>query len=245
MGRLKYFFTLGLMLFVSVLFAQNNADIYQAYVHGDMKKWKNTMDMIEKQSPDNDTLKMDLLNYQYGYIEYCVKADKDDEAEAYMDKLNENIAAFEKRNYGLAYIYAYKAALIGFEIGLSPYKAPFMGSDSQGFAEKSLALDPENYLGNIQMGNIFYHKPAFFGGSNEDAIKHYKRAIELMEKDARILKNNWNYLDALLAVINVYMSQEKYSHAKQYCEKVLMVEPDFVLVKNKLYPLVLEKLKNK
>ncbi len=244
MERTKYFLTTILVLLVSILFAENNIDIYKAYVSGNMKRWKAVIDLMEKQSIETNKAKLDLLNYQYGYVAYCISNDKDDEAKKYMQKADELIEQLEKVEYNLPLIYAYKAAFVGFEIGISPLKAPFIGPKSSNYARKSTNLDTNNFFGYVQLGNIAYHKPAIFGGSKEEAIEHYLQALKLMEKDKSKLKNNWNYLNLLVAIINTYVSQEKYELAKQYCIKTLTFEPQFKWVKNKLYPEVIEKLKN-
>lgn len=243
MEKKKYFLGFILVLLVSGLFAQNNADIYKAYLTEDMNKWKSNIDIIERQNNKTNKTKLDLLNYQYGYIVYCIGNDKKNEAEKYIAKGTKIIEQLEKYNYKLSLIYAYKAAFIGFEIGISPYKAPLLGSESSKFAEKSVELDPNNYFGYLQLGNIAFHKPAMFGGSKQDALKHYLKALKLIEKDKNKLKNNWNYLNLLTCIIKTYMEQEKYSSAKQYCEKTLKFEPQFKKVKNKLYPEVIKKLK--
>ncbi len=244
MERSKYFLSFVFVFLMSSLAAQNNASIYQAYVSGNMNKWKAIMDLIVKQSNKSNKANMDLLNYQYGYVAYCISNDKDAEAEKYMEKANKIIDKLEKAEYELPLIYAYKAAFIGFEIGISPYKAPFIGSKSLKFAEKSTKSAPNNYFGYVQLGNIAYHKPAMFGGSKDEALKHYMKALKLIEKDKSSLKNNWNYLNLLVCIIDTYKSQEKYKSAKQYCVKALAVEPKFEWVKDKLYPEVLKKLEN-
>ncbi len=244
MERTKYFLTLIFLLLSLLIFCQNNANIYESYITDDMDKWKTVMDSIQKKAKKTNETKLNLLNYQYGYISYCITEDKDSQAEKYIEKANKLIEQLEQNKYKLSVLYAYKAALIGFKIGLSPYKAPFMGPKSSKYAQTSVEINPNNTLGYIQLGNIAYHKPSIFGGSKSEAIKHYIHALKLMEKEPKKLKNNWNYLNLLVSIIKTYISQEEFLSAKQYCIKALKFEPRFNWVKKQLYPQVLKQLED-
>jgi tetratricopeptide (TPR) repeat protein len=113
-------------------------------------------------------------------------------------------------------LYAYKAAFIGFKIGISPYKAPFIGPESLKFAQMSVKLDSTNALGYIQLGNISFYSPVVFGGSKTTALNHYLKALELMEKNPARIVENWNYLNLYVTLINTYFELEKYEQAKTY-----------------------------
>lgn len=224
------------------MLGQNNSSIYRAYVIGDMGKWKKTMDSLENVIPKTNKEKLDLINYQYGYIAWCIDKNKDAEAEVYLEKTQVLLKHLEKQNYSLSMLYAYKAAFIGFEIGISPYKAPFIGSESLRFARQSLALDSQNAFAYVQLGNIAFYTPQLFGGSKSEAMEHYEKAIRIMEEEGKQLLINWNYLNLLATTINAYMKFEKYNNAKNLSVKTLYIEPNFEWVKNELYPQILKKL---
>ena len=235
MERKKYIL-IGLFSSIIVsVFGQINETIYQAYTSGNMVEWEKAMDTY-KVTANAD--KLELINFQYGYIAYCIDQDKKEEAKKYMLKAKNLIAELEKQQYKVSTLYAYKSAFIGFDMGISPYKALFIGHESLSFAEKSVAIDETNFFGYIQLGNIAFYTPAMFGGSKTEAIIHYLKALELMEKDPEILKSNWNYLNLLATIINAYHEQG------QYCIKTLSIEPEFDWVKNHLYPKILKRIKN-
>jgi len=141
----------------------------------------------------------------------------------------------------LSMLYAYKSAFIGFNIGISPYKAPLIGKKSLEFVKKSISLDNNNYFAYIQLGNIYYYTPTIFGGSKSDAIKNYLKALDLLEKNSTGLKENWNYLNLLVTIINAFYEIGQYENAKKYCIKTLMFEPEFDWVKNKICPEIFKK----
>jgi tetratricopeptide (TPR) repeat protein len=236
----KYILMLSLTLLSCFVFGQNNKSIYKAYASGDMKKWKSAMDSVDsvKQKKDKDVL--DLINYQYGYIAWCIGSDKDDEAEKYLAKATLNLEKLKLKSHNESMLCAYKAAFVGFEIGLANYKAPFIGMNSLEYAKKSVSLDHSNALGYKQLGNIYFYMPKMFGGSKTEALAYYLKSLSLMETNKEYTTHNWNYLNLLATIIHAYIELNKYEEAKKYCIKTLTIEPGFDWVKNNLYPKVLK-----
>lgn len=232
MERTKYILIALFVSFCVSVFGQTNTEIYKAYIQGNMVAWKTHMDSYKANTNEQ---KLNLINYQYGYIAYCIDQDKEDEAEKYLAKAETLLADLEKQQYKISIVNAYKSAFVGFKIGLAPYKAPFIGQESLDFAKKSVAQDNTNYFGYVQLGNIAFYKPAIFGGSKTDAMTHYLKALTLLEKNPALLKDNWNYLNLLATIINAYYEIGNYEKAKQYCIKTLAIEPNFDWVKNVLY----------
>jgi tetratricopeptide (TPR) repeat protein len=239
MERKKYILILTFICMLVSVFGQTNKTIYKAYISGNMPEWKKCMDSYKVTT---NAQKLELINYQYGYIAYCISKDNREEAEEYMQKADNLLVDLKKQQYKMSMNNAYRSAFIGFKIGLSPYKAPFIGQESLNFAKESVVLDGTNYFGYIQLGNIAFYKPAMFGGSKTDAMKHYIKALGLIEKNPECLKNNWNYLNLLVTIINAYYEQKQYELAKKYCLKTLAIEPEFDWVKNQIYPKILKKL---
>jgi tetratricopeptide (TPR) repeat protein len=207
-----------------------------------MNQWKYVMDSMDaiKQKSNNEVL--ELVNYQYGYIAWCIGNKKDDEAEKYLKKAVDNLEKLEQKKYKESVLYAYKAAFVGFKIGLDQYKAPFMGPKSLQYAKKSISTDALNALGYMQLGNIAYYTPALFGGNKKDALDHYLMALKIMESNSEYKTNNWNYLNILTTLISAYVDLNQYEEAKKYCIKTLMIEPGFDWVKNNLYPQILKNI---
>lgn len=242
MERTKYLFIIAFILFSLAATGQNNKTIYNAYIRGDMDTWKYAIDSIETKEPKTNREILDLINYQYGYIAWCISKEKSREARKYINKAEKLIETLDKQNYNSSYIYAYRAAFVGFEIGLATYKAPFIGPQSLLYANQSVATDTLNPLAYAQLGNIAFYTPKLFGGSKAEAMQHYAKALKLMQTNTQNLKNSWNYLNLLATIINAHMELEQYKMAKKYCLITLTFEPEFEWVKNKLYPEILKKL---
>ncbi len=239
MERTKYILILTFICLQVQVFGQIGKSILNAFISGNMMEWETAMDSFHAIT---NAEKLELINYQYGFIAYCIYHDRGNEAEKYMHKAENLLAELEKQQYNLSMIYAYKSAFVGFKIGLSPYKAPLIGNQSLAFAKESIAFDGANYFGYIQLGNIAFYSPSMFGGSKSEAINHYMKALELIELKPEFVKNNWNYLNLLATIINANIELKQFKLAKIYCVKTLAIEPEFDWVKNRLYPKIQKQL---
>jgi tetratricopeptide (TPR) repeat protein len=211
--------------------------IYQAYITGKMEDWKTTVDIMEEQKKTEYGFLLELISYQYGYIGWCLGNDRKPETEKYLSLLEENLKKLKKSAGETAEYHAYTAAAYGFNIGLSSWRAPFFGPRSMGHAEKALEADSLNFQANMEMGNIWNHMPAVFGGSGEKALKYYMKALKIIEKEPeKVRKNNWMYLNLLTLVGRLQQETGNLQQAKKYFEQALQIEPNFVWVKEELLP---------
>jgi len=244
MERAKYFIiSILCVCWFSSIKADNKTEIYNAYLSNNMVKWKTIIDKMNLEKKKSNDFILELINYQYGYIAWCIGNKKEDDAETYLELAEKNVEYLEKQSYKLSYINSYKSALYGFELGLAWYKAPFIGPKSVDCAEKAMKLDKANPYGFLQYANAQYYMPETFGGSKTVAIDYYKKAQILMEKNSDDIISDWNYLSLLTIIANAYTETKKYTLAKEYYDKILKIEPEFLWVKNELYPVILKKIK--
>ncbi|HYQ59081.1 MAG TPA: hypothetical protein VEP89_17185 [Draconibacterium sp.] len=235
--------TLLLVFFLSVsAFASNKEKIYQAYINNRMDDWKTIIDSLEQNKTQNTGYLSELVNFQYGYIGYCLAEDDDKKAKHYLDLAEENLEILENKNFNPALINAYKAAFWGFKIGIQPIKAPIYGRRSIKHADLSLEQNNKLPFAHVQYGNAYFYMPAVFGGSKEVAIEHFLLAIEQMEKKPAELENDWNYLSLLSLTGQSYEELEEYEKAKAKYEKALKFEPNFKWIRDELYPELKTKL---
>jgi len=224
--------------------AQNKAEIYSAYISGDMEQWKNVIDRMEEVKSRDNSFLLELVNYQYGYIAWAIGVKQNSEARRYLKLAEANLAVLEGNRYKLSMVNAYKAAFYGYRIGLNVLQAPFIGPKSVESANLAMKLDPSNPYGYIQYGNSQYYMPAMFGGSKEEAIKHYLKAEELMASDEEFAENNWNYLNLLTVLAQAFSETGDPASAKEYYDKILKKEPGFIWVKDQLYKDLMKNMQN-
>jgi tetratricopeptide (TPR) repeat protein len=245
MERTKHFIVFIFLLFGYInLSASHKKEIYMAYINNDMTKWAQVLDHMQLHRHQSKSFKMELINYQYGYIAWCIGNDKKDLAEKYLSLAEKNLNDLKKANYKLSQVQAYQSAFYGYRIGLNMFKAPYLGLKSIDCAKLSMITDSENPYGFIQYGNSQYYMPAVFGGSKTVALEYFKKAEKLMERHIMQIHNDWNYLSLLTLMAQAYTETKNYETAKAYYLKILKIEPNFLWVKNELYPQFLKTIKN-
>jgi len=245
MERKIYTIALSFILLISVrIYGNDKTEIYNAYIRNNMAAWKKIIDRMQNQERKSNENLLSLVNYQYGYIGWCIGNEKEKEAETYISLARYNLAVLERNNFNLSMVYTYFAALYGYEIGLSLIRAPFIGPKSMKYAENALKLDQGNPFAYMQMGNIQYYMPSMFGGSVNEAIRYFLQAKVLMENNQEAILQDWNYLHLLTLIVQAYTDVEDYRSAKAYCEIILKIEPRFLWIKDELYPQVLQQFKN-
>lgn len=247
MERPKLKLTLLLYFVVSAAFGQGayRSEIYSAYIGNRMDDWKNAIDRMESNGRLTEREKLELVNYQYGYIGWCVGNDRPEEAKKYLKKAEAVLEELSADNRNMSVVLAYRSAFYGYKIGLNKVAAPFLGPKSADSAEKSVKLDPRNYLAYVQLGNIQFYMPAVFGGSKKEALSHFLKAESLLSESASGTAGNWNYLSLLVLIAQSYSYTGDLVSSKKYLEKILSIEPGFLWVKNELYPQITNKIKEK
>lgn len=231
------------LLWSPELSASYRSEVYSAYVNNKMDLWKSVIDRMNQVPEKSNEFILELVNYQYGYIGYCLGFDKKNEAKKYLDLAQKNIAFLEKQNYRLSLVSAYNAAFCGFRIGISILSIPQNGFKSIEYAKKAIELDKQNYLGYVQYGNIQFYMPRTFGGSKKEGIAYYIKAKEILEKDKNSLEEDWNYLSVLLVIGQSYTYLEEFTSAKAVYDYILRREPDFTYVRDELYPELMKKMR--
>ena len=216
------------------LTAQNKSAIYNAYISNRMDNWKTVIDKMQQEKNKSDISLLELINYQYGYIGWCIGNNEKKQAKTYLKLAEDNLSVLEKKSFNPSYINAYKSAFYGFSIGLNKLKAPFVGHKSVDAAKLAMQ-DASNPYGFIQYGNAQFYMPPVFGGSKSEAIEHFKQAQNIMEKDPQYLKQNWNYLSLLAIITEAYTEIKEYDKAEEYYKQILTIEPKFHWVKNELH----------
>ena len=246
MERQKYIVILILLIFSSLgAMASYKTEIYKAYISNNMNEWKKVMDRMNLETKrDNDFL-LELLNYQYGYIGWCIGNKENEQAKKYLSLAEKNIEILENQSFELSTLNAYKSAFYGYRVGLNKFQAPFIGPKSVESAKKAIELDKNNPYGYIQIGNSEFYMPSVFGGSKTVALENFKKAENLMERNPEKIKNDWNYLSLLAMIVMSYKELKQYELAKYYCEKALKTEPEFLWVKLDLYPEIKNLIKQK
>ncbi len=209
-----------------------------------MGDWKSVIERMHGIGAKDDSSKLELLNYQYGYIGWCIGENRKDEANKYLSLAEGNLNLIVNKKLYAAKISSYRSAFYGFHIGLNMFAAPLYGSKSITCAKEAVSLDSLDYFGYVQLGNVYYHAPSLMGGDKLKAIQNYTKARFKLEQNRDEMLLDWNYLSLLVSIANVYESIGYLEKAQNSYEEILKIEPQFNYVKIKLYPNLIKKIKH-
>ena len=235
----KEYYLIILLIFSNLILAaqtQYRQIIYKSYISGNMGNWEKVLSEMESQKYNSPEFLLELINYQYGYVGWCIGKKKTKAAELYIRKLESNLDYLNSVTGESSEFHAYKAALYGFKLGLNIWKAPVLGQKSMTHATLAMEKDSMNIHANLKMGNIWNYMPEIFGGSKLKALYYYSKAIKIIEKTELNKKYNWTYLNLLALAGQAADKQGNKQKAIGYYEKALETEPGFLWVKNELLP---------
>ncbi len=244
MERKKHILIILFLLFCGAISGNNIYDkaIYQCYLNGDMAGWQNIIKLAERDIANENIgrlsykspLRVSLINYYYGVTGWLISQKENKRAMEYIKKgesLIEQILEKEPQN---ATLIAYKAAFKGFRIGVSNFKAIYLGIQSQNLAKRAYNLEPENVRVLIEMGNILYYSPSFAGGDKQRGLEHYLKAVSIMEKSG-LTTDNWQYLSLLTSITTAFNELGNKSMALEMYNKTVSFAPGYKWIKE-LYP---------
>lgn len=231
----------GIGFSISVQAAGPRELIYSAFVEEKMEKWIEAMSILEKEfskTKGTDVL-YELTLARYGYIGYSLGADNRSEARKHIELAEETIDILTATPRYESSAYALQAALYAYRISMAPWRAVFWGQRSMNLIDKAIETDPGNPSAWIEHGNAMFYAPSALGGSKEEAVNSYSRAIRLMEEDMQDT-HKWLYLNTLVGLAKSYRETDNRPMALITYRKALKFEPNFKWVRDNLLPELLK-----
>lgn len=244
MNYIKHKLLLISILFSTITFGQSifQQEIYQAFLSRDVKKWEAVTTKIEKATDLNKTSELlYLINSYYGWTSELIDAklyQKAEENNAKVEKWIDNILEKEPNN---ALATNYKGVFISYRLSYNKTKVVSIGKQSLQLIKKAHSLDPNNAQILFDNGNAYYYPPKMLGGDKKVALKHYQKAITILEKQKNT-RNNWIYVQLLMLEARCNDLLGNLTEAKKGYEKTLQIEPNFKIVRDKYYPELQKKM---
>jgi len=216
--------------------------LYYNFVTGQTDEWEKTIKNIEQyyDSFSTPSVLYDLLLARYGFIAMNLSNKNNDVARKHLEKAEKEIEVlFNYRNY-LSKAYAMRGTFFAFRISLNPFNTITLGNKANSYIEKAIEADPSNPTAWMEKGNSSFYRPSAFGGSKENAVKYYKKAISLFEKN---MHNNyrWLYLNTLTSLAKSYEYTGDYKLEIETYNRILEIEPNLTIVKNELLPAAIKR----
>ena len=208
---------------------------FEAYLYRDNIKWIKALKMAEKSDLSKPQNLEELIHCYYALTSNQIAKKMRDDAEMSIQKAKSYIDILLKKNPNNAVALNYKGVFLGYEIAMNKMKAVTLGNSCRNNINKALQLDPNNPQILFDKGNLLYYPPKIFGGDKKEALKYYQKAIAIYEKQNKT-QNNWMYIQLLVVEGHSYELLEQDKMAEKSYLKILKIAPDFLTVKNDLYP---------
>lgn len=220
------------------------ATAFNLFLNGKMSQWPWIINkMFADPKLQNTEGQLEILTYYYGLVGHLMDVGQKKQASENLRKANDLAIKLYKTNPDNPLLLGLMSNLTGFQIALSPLKATTLAKGMMNKAKKSIAKGPNDPYVNILYSNILFYMPGIFGGDTEKALQGYKKALQTMEADPELKKNNWMYIQLMVTIGVVEEKRENYVEAQKMYRKVLELYPEYAHVKNVSYPRLLEKMK--
>jgi tetratricopeptide (TPR) repeat protein len=217
--------------------------IYQAYLDGEMNRWKYLMQEMESTYQETSDLKLleELVEAQYGYVAYCISVKRKKEARKVLNSALNHLDILIGQQPQNARFYTMQGALFGLKGILEPVrilKHAHASYKSNQIAYKLNPFEPHVWM---EKANREFYAPSILGRSKLKAIPHYRKAVRLFEANPHQIEQNWIYLNCLAGLGLAYEHDGQWAQAANVYEKLLELEPTFRWIRDELYPGILEK----
>jgi hypothetical protein len=154
---------------------------FESYKAGSMAPWPALIAEMEKIKSTDLVWQTEMVKAMYGLVGYQMGKKQKDLARAYVNKADVYLEKLLKDHPKNAQLHALSGAFCGYKIGLSFYKAPFLGPKCMYHMDKAVELDPNEPMGYIEKGNSLLYRPAAFGGDKNEALQLYRKALKLID----------------------------------------------------------------
>ena len=216
--------------------------LYEAYLKYDELTYMQAYSVFERilsVEPENELATYYLTFAQYRLIVLAMNRKENDKFDKYYELALKNCKKLESSTTLANEADILKAAILMMKLANAPMQAPILSPTINSTLDKILASDSLNTRALLIKGVMDYNTPAFFGGSVENAITRFNKAItvfESTESDKENLNPDWGYIETLAWLGQAYAKAEKIDKAKETYEKALSVEPNFGWVRGFLLP---------
>jgi tetratricopeptide (TPR) repeat protein len=217
--------------------ASYNQRLYESYVDGRMELWKGILaDMnLDYNRQEDPRLLYDLCFTYYGYIGYLISEEEEKAARAMLNEAMKRTDRLEKIYRDRPDVLALQGALLGFRIYLSKFTSLYLGPRSLNYIKTAYEAADTCFNCNVEMGNIKYYTPKVFGGSKEEALFYYEKAVQILETSSLKKDRHWLYMNTVLLLADAYTSTGRKAQACQLYEALLNYEPRADWIRKDLY----------
>jgi tetratricopeptide (TPR) repeat protein len=213
--------------------------VYQGYAREDRATWQRGVDQLQQQyqaAPEDAEGLYQLALAEYGLIGFDQAHDQSNGILTRIKQVQQRLAKLSTSGYRPAAVQAMQGGILGMQIQEEPLRAIGLGRESRRLLEGAIELDPQEPAAWIELGNLRYHAPGFFGGDMEAAVACFHKGLSLLDQAPTQRAHNWLYLHALAWLGQSYLAEDQPAQARATYQRALRHEPQFRWVKQDLLP---------
>ena len=211
--------------------------LYESFVDDRMELWKGILaDMNRDFNRQEDPgLLYELCFTYYGYIGYLISIEEDKAARLMLNEAMKKTELLEAIYGERPDVLALQGAMIGYRIYISKFTSMYLGPRALKYITRAYEASDTCFNCSLEMGNMKYYTPKIFGGSKEEAVPYYERAVQLLETSSLKKDRHWLYMNSVLLLADAYTSTDRKASACRLYEKLLEYEPRARWIRERLY----------
>ncbi len=187
-----------------------------------------------------------LAHYYAALADYRMSNRLPEDNEDRRERMIEDAIGHLKRateiNGTMADAWALLSGCYGQMMGMNPMQGMSLGPKANEAMKQAKTHGPNNPRVWIIDGTSDFYAPGMFGGDREQALKKFKKAARLAERETDDpLMPSWGHAEAHAWVGVAHMDAERYDPARTAFETALDLNPDYGWVKQVLLPKLDEK----
>lgn len=194
----------------------------ETYAVGNLDGWEVEIRKIEEQHGRNFEVMANTLTARYGFMGYLLGKNENAKVRRLLDETEKLLEEWLKKKPGNSRLLGIKAGLIGFRIGISPMRAPFLGQRNLDAFEEAIKNNPSEPMGWLEKGNSLFYRPSMFGGDKKEAENAFRMALQQAKAD----DCDWLYSFITVRLFEAYKANGKTSEAEAI-RKQLQQKPGY------------------
>ena len=163
--------------------------------------------------------------------------DNEDRREHVIEDAISHLKRATEINGTMADAWALLSGCYGQMMGMNPMRGMSLGPKASEAMKRAKEHGPNNPRVWIIDGTSDFYAPSMFGGDKERALKKFKKAARLAERETvDPLMPSWGHAEAHAWVGIAHMEAERYAKARTAFETALDLNPDYGWVRSVLLP---------
>ena len=202
----------------------------QSYINQDVANWGAFVAEISKDLDKNyshELLFTRMLVRHFYIAQLLFNKGSSKEISQQMGGMGKDLDALEKVPAYAPHCMAFRATLNSYSALNSPFTAVYYLPKSFSMIKTTAANNPQSPYTWAEYGNLEYGYREFLGGNFNDAIRYYKKSLNLFEQQKLNTACNWYYVNTLLFLAKSYEGNKNYKEANAVYDTILQLIPTY------------------